>query len=263
GARTSQVLNAISSVPGLIEFREPKTQTKNFAPKVGFAWSPDYKGGMLGRVFGASGKSSIRAGFSMGYDYIFDNLYILSNPPQLQQTNDVPTPEGAVANFLANGGLPDAPVAITSAAVARASTGSFIPDQKVPYSLTWTLSWQRQFMTNWSFEARYLGTRGVHLLTQNRISNFARVDTNNGRPGLPTYLTGAPTQAQIDALPAGTLTLANIQARPNIRPGFLAAGFGAGVVAFLSNGNSTYHGASAQLQRRFSNGLQMTAAYTW
>jgi len=263
GARTSQALNAISSVPGLIQFRAPKSQTKNFSPKVGFAWAPDYNEGMLGRIFGASGKSSIRAGFSMGYDYIFDNLYILSNPPQLQQTNDVPTPEGAVANFLANGGLPDAPVAITSAAIARASTGSFIPDQKVPYSLTWTLSWQRQFMTNWSFEARYLGTRGVHLLTQNRISNFARVDTNNGRPGLPTYLTGAPTQAQIDALPAGTLTLANIQARPNIRPGFLAAGFGAGVVAFLSNGNSTYHGASAQLQRRFSNGLQMTAAYTW
>ncbi|HEU4770357.1 MAG TPA: carboxypeptidase regulatory-like domain-containing protein, partial [Pyrinomonadaceae bacterium] len=41
GARTSQPLNAISSVPGLLEFREPKAQTKNFAPKVGFAWSPE------------------------------------------------------------------------------------------------------------------------------------------------------------------------------------------------------------------------------
>ncbi|HEY6047307.1 MAG TPA: hypothetical protein VIU65_11935, partial [Pyrinomonadaceae bacterium] len=29
------------------------------------------------------------------------------------------------------------------------------------------------------------------------------------------------------------------------------------------NGNSTYHGASGQLQKRFSRGLQMTAAYTW
>jgi hypothetical protein len=35
------------------------------------------------------------------------------------------------------------------------------------------------------------------------------------------------------------------------------------VVAFLSNGNSTYHGASAQVQRRFSKGLQFTSAYTW
>jgi outer membrane receptor protein involved in Fe transport len=101
GARTSQVLNAISTVPGLLEFREPKAQTKNFAPKFGFAWSPDYKEGLLGRVFGSGGKSSLRAGFSMGYDYIFDNLYILSNPPQLQQTNDVDTSLPPTANFLA------------------------------------------------------------------------------------------------------------------------------------------------------------------
>jgi hypothetical protein len=35
------------------------------------------------------------------------------------------------------------------------------------------------------------------------------------------------------------------------------------VVAFLSNGNSVYHGASGQVQKRFSAGLQFTAAYTW
>jgi hypothetical protein len=217
---------------------------------------------MLGSIFGSNGRSSIRAGFSMGYDYIFDNLYILSNPPQLQQTNDVGG-EGAFTNFLANGGLPDTPVAITNAADARAATGSFIPDQKVPYSLTWTLSWQRQFLNDWSFEARYLGTRGVHLITQNRISNFARVAPDQGRSGLPTFIGGAPTQAQIDALPGSTLTLKNIQDRSNIMPAYAAAGFGPNVVAFLSNGNSTYHGASGQLQKRFTKGLQMTAAYTW
>ncbi|HEX8115991.1 MAG TPA: hypothetical protein VF521_01850, partial [Pyrinomonadaceae bacterium] len=42
GARTSQALNAISSVPGVLEFREPKTQLKNFGPRVGFAYAPDY-----------------------------------------------------------------------------------------------------------------------------------------------------------------------------------------------------------------------------
>jgi hypothetical protein len=45
----------------------------------------------------------------MGYDYIFDNLYILSNPPQLQQTNDVDTTQ-TLLDFLAGGGLPDTPV---------------------------------------------------------------------------------------------------------------------------------------------------------
>jgi Carboxypeptidase regulatory-like domain len=265
GARTSQPLNAISSVPGLIEFREPKAQTKNFAPKVGFAWSPNYSSGMLKSVFGGSGESSIRGGFSMGYDYIFDNLYILSNPPQLQQTNDVDTTVPSTPNFLANGGLPATPVAITSAAVARAQTGAFIPDQEVPYSLTWTLSWQRQFFNDWSVEARYLGTRGVHLITQNRLNRQAKVAPEDGRLGLPTFLT-APTQAQLDAM---TLTLTQINARSSFVPSYAAAGFinaaqnGPNVVAFLSNGNSTYHGASAQVQRRFSKGFQFTSAYTW
>ncbi|HJQ35105.1 MAG TPA: hypothetical protein VJ866_23340, partial [Pyrinomonadaceae bacterium] len=258
-----QAANSIASVPGLLEFKAPETQKKNFSPRVGLAWAPDYNSGMLGSLFGSGGKSSVRAGFSMAYDYIFDNLYILSNPPQAQQTIDCPDPSNArcpATNFLASGGItPVAAGGLTNAATARSVTGSFIPDQEVPYSLTWTLSFQRQFFKNWSFEARYLGTRGIHLLTQNRINIQARVAPESGRPGLPTFLT-APTQAQLDAL---TLTLPQIQARSNLVPAYAAAGFTSPVVAFLSNGNSTYHGASGQIQKRFSSGLQFTSSYTW
>src|SRR5206468_11452938 len=179
--------NAISSVPGLLEFRAPKSATKNFAPKVGFAYSPNYTSGMLGRVFGSNGKSSIRGGFSMGYDYIFDNLYILSNMPQFQQTRDCPDPSQPfcpATGFLASGGIPGTPATIASAADARAATGSWIPDQKVPYSLTWTGSYQRQIKRDWSVEFRYVGTRGVHMITQNRINVQARVAPEFGRPGL-------------------------------------------------------------------------------
>src|SRR5205085_3051254 len=190
--------------------------------------------------------------------YIFDNLYILSNPPQLQQTYDCPDDCRPTA-FLANGGLPDAPVAITSAAAARAQTGSFIPDQQVPYSMTWTGSIQRQFLKDWSLEVRYLGTRGVHLLTQNRINVQPRVAPYAGLSGLPTFLS-RPSQAQLDAL---SLTLAQIQARPRLIPLYSSAGFTSNVVAFLSNGNSTYHGASALVQKRFTRGFSMSSAYTW
>jgi AraC-like DNA-binding protein len=260
-----QALNAISSVPGLIDFHAPKAQKKNFSPKVGFAWSPDYSEGMLGRLFGSSGKSSIRAGFSMGYDYIFDNLYILSLPPQAQQTVDNTVDGGGflyTPGYLAAGGIRNVLVPTgSSAADARASTGAWVPDQEVPYSLTWTGSFQRQFKSNWSAEIRYLGTRGVHLLTQNRINRQARV--GNGLSGLPTFLT-APSQATIDSL---ALNLATINARSNYVPKYFNAGFndtfGASIVGFLSNGNSTYHGFSGQLTRRFSDGLQLTAAYTW
>ena len=263
-----QAANAVASVPGLIDFRAPKTQTKNFAPKFGFAYSPNYTSGLLGRIFGSNGKSSIRGGFSMGYDYIFDNLYVLSNPPQAQQTIDVGN-TGTTLNFLAKGGIPPTPTTgLTDPATARLATGSFIPDQKIPYALTWTGSYQRQFHNDWSFELRYVGTRGVHLLTQNRINVQARVAPEFGRPGLPTYISNVPTQAQIDAMPASTLTLEQIQARSGTVPAFEAAGFpaapvGSNLVAFESNGNSTYHGGSAQLTKRFSNGFQLTTAYTW
>ena len=170
-----QALNAISSVPGLIDFHAPKSQKKNFGPRLGFAYSPEYSEGLLGRLFGRDGRTSIRAGFSLSYDYIFDNLYILSLPPQAQQTIDVTGPPHTT-NFLANGGIPNVLIpAGNDAAAARAATSAFIDDQQVPYSLTWTGSIQRQIGNDWAVEFRYLGTRGIHLLTQNRINRQVKV----------------------------------------------------------------------------------------
>ncbi len=253
GAR-QQSLNKIASVAGLIDFRAPEAQKKNFAPRVGFAYSPDFDKGLLGRFFGTNGKSSIRAGFSMAYDVIFDNLYILSAPPQFNSTIDV---DPGVPNFLAKGGIRAVFQPITTAADARAATSAFIPDQQVPYSITYTLSYQRQFYQNWSFEARYLGTRGVHLLTQNRINRQNQITDTSF---VPTFL-AAPTASQV----AGLKTLGDIKAaRPNFVPAYAAAGFNGGnLIGFLSNGNSTYHGFSTQVTRRLSNGWQGSAAYTW
>ena len=252
-----QKLNSLSSVPGLIEFNEPKSQKSNFAPKVGFAYSPNYDSGWLGKIFGGKDQSAIRGGFSMGYDVIFDNLYILSLPPQFNQTVDIPSLTNHTPNFLKNGGIPPTPVPVgTDPVAARAATTAFIPDQMVPYSLTYTLSYQRQFAKSYALELRYLGTRGVHLLTQNRFNVQNRVTPT---AFLPTFTT-APSQAAIDA---ATLTLNDLNNRPRIVPAFSAAGFNSNIVGFPSNGNSTYNGFSAQLTKRFSNGWQGSAAYTW
>src|SRR6266446_3824890 len=59
----SQKLNITASVPGLIDFSEPRAPKTNFMPRVGVAWSP-----------GASGNTSVRAGFGMGYDVLYDNI---------------------------------------------------------------------------------------------------------------------------------------------------------------------------------------------
>ena len=259
-----QPVNAIASVPGLLTFDEPKAQTKNFAPRVGLAFAPNFQTGLLHRVFGSADQSSIRASFAMAYDTIVDNLYILSLPPQFNQTIDVgtnfPGTPLVTPNFLASGGIPPTvlPGATTDPEAARAATSAWIPDQQVPYSLSWGLTYQREFRKNYALELRYLGSRGIHLPTQNRINIQPRVFDGPGG-FLPTFFS-TPSQATIDEL---TTSLADIQARSNILPQYVAAGFTSPITAFLANGNSTYHAGSASLTRRLSNGFQLSAAYTW
>jgi hypothetical protein len=44
------------------------TYYRSFAPRIGVAWSPDAHDGVLGKLFGGPGKSSIRAGFGIFYN---------------------------------------------------------------------------------------------------------------------------------------------------------------------------------------------------
>lgn len=244
----AQKLNEAASVPGLIDFSEPRAPKTNFMPRVGLAWSP-----------GKSGDTSIRAGFGLGYDVLYDNIGILSLPPQLSGTIDSPQPP-VINNFLANGGiLPSAGGVRTFATLAAqqaATANHVVVDQKDPYSIQYDLSVQHRFGSKYSFEARYLGTRGVHLNTQSRINVQDRVDSTHF---LPTYL-AAPSQAQLDAL---TNTLTSISALPRIIPAYAANHFTTNIVQFTPNGWSDYNGLAFQGSRQFSNGLQFLAAYTW
>jgi hypothetical protein len=257
----AQKLNIAASVPGLIDFSEPRAPKTNFMPRLGLAWSP-----------GKGGDTSIRAGFGMGYDVLYDNIGILSLPPQLSGTIDNPQPP-VINNFLANGGiLPSAGGLQTFSPATASCVKNKIPaglpcqqfstanhvvvDQKDPYSLQWDLSVQHKFGSNYSFEARYLGTRGVHLNVQTRINVEDRVDSTHF---LPTYL-AAPSQATLDALPNN---LTSLLARPRIIPAYAANNFTTNIVEFTPSGYSIYHGLALQGSRQFSHGLQFLAAYTW
>ena len=243
----SQPLNSISNVPGLISFNEPQPQYKNFAPRMGIAYSP-----------GSSGKTSIRAGFGMNYDVLYDNIGILDLPPQLSTTVDLLTsnPNGLGPNFLANGGIaPSTKTGPLSQAEARAATAAYVPDQKLPYSIQWNFGIERQFANDYTFEARYLGTRGVHLDVQQRINVSSPV---TGANQLPTFF-ASPTAGQLAGL---TRTLGDIP-DTNAVPQFAAAGFGPPIVENAPIGNSSYNGLALELRRRFSRGLQLIGAYTW
>jgi hypothetical protein len=170
-----QKLNAIASVPGLVDFREPTAAKNNWAPRIGFAWSP-----------GHDGKTSVRAGFGEAFDILYDNLGILSGPPELSSTydcNNPGTPPGQggyycdgvnnplYANgFLTGGGIPNFAVKpFPDQKSAAAVTSAYVPvNQKTPKSIDWTLGVQHQFMNDFTMEIRYVGTRGIHLPAQVR-----------------------------------------------------------------------------------------------
>ena len=253
----AQSLNQAASVPGLIDFSEPRAPKNNWGPRVGIAYSP-----------GTSGRTSIRAGAGISYDVLYDNIGILSLPPQLSGTVDcnpyTTTPDpGCPANgsFLASGGIPPTSggiVTFPDIASQRAATANHVVvNQLSPTSYQWTLGVQHTFLRDYTVEVRYLGTRGLHLNTQERINRQTKTSSTEF---LPTYTT-APTQATLDALP---VTLAEINANSSFVPAYVSAGFNAqNLVQFTPNGDSIYHGLATQVTKKMGNGLQFVASYTW
>ena len=263
----AQALNIAASVPGLITFNAPQPAYGSFAPRFGINWSPD-------------AKTSVRAGFGIAYDVLFDNLGTLSFPPQYSSTEDVGSPGYAAyssPNFLKNGGLPPGkgsgvsqfctkntgpgtgvPCTLDIAA-QRAATSAYLPNQILPYAETYTLTVQRTFGTNYTAEIGYVGTRGIHLATQDQINVQPRVTKAN------QLFTNVGSTTLVPAGSSAT-TLAAIQALSNIVPAYLNApggGFTGKITSYQPYSSSNYNGLVTNLTRRLQNGLQMNLSYTW
>ncbi|HEY2015672.1 MAG TPA: carboxypeptidase-like regulatory domain-containing protein [Bryobacteraceae bacterium] len=239
-------LNAVASVPGVITFAAPQPQKKNFAPRVGFAYTP-----------GTSANTSIRGGFGIAYDQIFDNVGTNARPPQATSTVDSTVSDAT--GYLAHGGiLPTATAPNPSVADLRAATSSYLGNQQYGYSINWNLGIQHVFHNDYTLEVRYLGNRGAHLLFQEQLNRNSIVTATHN---LPTYLQ-APSQATLDSLP---LTLAGLTAEKNSAVGnpFLPYGFTSTITAYLPRGNSSYNGVAVEMTKRFSAHLLFKAAYTW
>ena len=249
-----QSFSAPADVPGVITFREPKAERDNWGPRIGVAWSP-----------GTRGDWSVRAGFGINYDMPYNNLNINTKPGIFFQTQNVsltnPTP-----NFLAGGGLPPstALVITTDPATARAAVSGYMFDQNRPYSINYTLSVQHSLGQDYVVEARYVGTKGVHLYVQDQINRVTVVTPNYG---LPTFFT-TPSAADLAGL---SLTLGDIRNTLAAFTGYTASpsnslgqyGFPNTITSYNPIGNSEYHGLSLQLDRRYSKGFSYRTAFTW
>ena len=176
------------------------------------------------------GKWAVRAGFGIFYDRTLNGIWeqnAFADPP-LVQTTTINNNGASSLNLFDNplGGTAAGP---PLGPVALTSTGT--PTFKVPSYMDYNLSVQHEVMRNTVLEVGYVGTKGTHLLGD--------IDINQ------------PTVAS---------RLANPDADVNaIRPYLGYGTINARVPAYTSN----YNSLQVSLNRRFSKGLTLGAAYTW
>ena len=196
-----QTLNAISDTPSILVpqagnqplvFGDPKLPKNNWAPRIGFAYSP-----------GSSGTTSIRGGFGMAYDTLYDNIGSLAVPPQIGSTENVAPPApGLHSGPELGGGFParwrQRNHRYWIRPTALPNTANWLPPKEQdPYSINWNFGVQHAFGKNYSAEINYVGHSRNPPALQDILSLQASVTPTNF---LPTYIRPRD-QATLDALP--------------------------------------------------------------
>src|SRR5207248_3829676 len=155
-----------------------KPDKNNWAPRVGFAYSPKFEHGFMRSLLGEDA-TVIRGGFAIAYDPAFYNILLnlqnvapysaalsLSSANALSSTTTSPLP------------LPANPTAINNQAIASASgvlpLGKLNPiylsqtqvssDFHSPYSEQFSFGIQRQLNRSHVFHVSHVGTHCVNLL---------------------------------------------------------------------------------------------------
>jgi hypothetical protein len=200
-----------------------ETDLNNFAPRFGFAYTPNFKDGILGAIFG-DGKTVLRGGGSVTYDrpsgaitfiqdqvsYLFDNsattqfpavvnaAQTLLNNPRFSNINSSP-----VNNVAPTITRPFTPFGLDGLANGEFN---YAVDQRfrTPYSIQYSFGFQRELPGDFILEASYVGRQGRKLFSQadaaqilnfrDPVSGQLMIDAFNGLQS--QLLSGAAITAQ-------------------------------------------------------------------
>ena len=117
-----------------------------------------------------------------------------------------------------------------------------------PSTQQWNLTIQQNLRRGWLLELGYIGTKGTHLRETRDAIQAYDVRQN------PITVTGA----------GGTTYTITQNTAANVNARSRAVGLGVGgYQLFADDANSNYHALQSTLTHRYTNGLQVEAAYTW
>lgn len=211
----------------------PATDKINWAPRVGFAWSP-----------GGSDKTVVRGGFGLFYDAVAAALGVLYmiNPPNVvsitlccteRWADTTSAGAGAAAASSAaaikNGFIGGASFNSLSASVGSNFSApnfiNFLGTLRTPRFQKWSLQIEQQLDSNSSLSLSYVGNHGMRIPVDNAPNLFG------------TGLGGIPSSPY--------------------NPSF------AYINEYYSGAVSNYNGATVAYDRRLTYGFALRASYTW
>jgi len=226
--------------------------TKNFEPRVGFAWDP-FK----------NGKTSVRGGFGifdalpLPYELAINNTQTSpfhvnvtvkncanTNPPNTQPCVSA----GQFPNFTANNPAVAAEFLNPAAAPLGAQSWNFVErNPKRNYIYQWNLNIQRQIAQDLSLTVAYAGSRGKHNPYQSDDFNIAFPTKIDGRWVFPNPIGSAVFNQAATGLVGGQEVNANVGE----------------IQSAAWKSKSWYDSLQVELDKRMSHGLQAEVSFTW
>jgi len=282
--------------PGVPKTLTP-TRYDNFAPRAGLAYSPGFSDGVLGKIFGGPGKTSIRASYGLFYTSIEDlNLFfevadapfglywssgnVLFDEPfrnrrdgtsQTQRFPFSPPVPGSPANKTLSFDIYE-PISFSP---------GYDPHNRLPYGEHFNLSIQRQLDKSTVLTLAYVGTEGHKLITSEEanpgdaalcmhLNAIGAFDTSSNSVGC-----GRHAEQDIFQLPGTTTSCLTATANPgcvygtrdmllnpNYCPGPQTLCYSFGNTYTRMMANSIYNAGQITVQRNASD-VTFLAAYTF